>query len=218
MAFYKRSEFQKVYKLSKSSLAVYIGRKKIIEKDGLIDDSDLINALFIEKRLKLIGEVAEKSPVISKIVPQNLDSESKSSQSSEENPGEFTNSDRTSLPYSELERQKKLADLIKVEADTRLALLKEEKMMGLSIPTDLVKSLIAQLSKSLVSSFKDGADNFLIEISKRKALDINEQSELKKSLVTIINSSSFKAIEESKKTMKSIVNTYSDKKEVGEHE
>jgi len=214
MALHSPKDFQDFCGISVKHFSTYVGRKKIVLSGGLVDDRDPVNAAFIQKRLK----IKEKSPKPEAKKEEKIKNDSKSEPQKDNNPGEYSEIDREKLPYFELERQKKLADLIKVEADTRLSLLKEEKLMGLSIPTDLVKSLISQLSKSIISSFKDGADGFLIEISKLKSLNNTEVAEMRGQLVRIINNSTAKAINESKINMKAIVNNYSEKKEVGEHE
>ena len=101
---------------------------------------------------------------------------------------------------------------------TRIALLKEEKMIGASIPTELVKMVFAQHSKSITSAFHTGADNFLMEISKTKGLNRNELAEMRGALILIINKAVDKSIEESKKSISNIVQEFSVKKEVGEKE
>jgi UTP:GlnB (protein PII) uridylyltransferase len=91
-------------------------------------------------------------------------------------------------------------------------------MHGEVIPTDLVKVIFNTHSASIVTSFKNGADQFLIEISKFKDLNKSEVSQLRGKLITIINNSVKQAVSASSKSIKSIVDEFTVKKEVGEHE
>lgn len=214
MALFTKKEFCASYKIKSGDLSNYIKRKKIILTGELIDEGDPVNVIFIQKRAKNI----DITPVISSPKPEkpsiNIEVEEKKDTKSRG----VSKKERVELNYAELEKQKKLADLMKVEVDTVHRQLQIDKLQGNSIPTDLVKGLISTLSKQFIASFKDGADGFLIEISKRKSLSNTELAELRGVLISIINSSSAKSITESKRQMKTIVNEYSEKKEVGEHE
>ncbi len=217
MALHTKKDFASLCGIATNNLSVQISRKKVIEKDGFIDDADQINAAFIQKRAsKIIIKPEKPAPV--KILPAVLqEKETKLPETPLEN-SENQEKDLSSLSYAQLEKEKKLADLLKTQADTTHRNLQIEKLTGASIPTELVKEVVSNLSKTLISSFKDGADYFLIEIQKQKNLTAVELAELRGALITIINNASSKAITESKKRIKNIVADYSIKREVGEHD
>lgn len=210
MALYTKKEFADICGVKTNYLSVPIKRGQIILTGDLIESNDAKNLAFYKKREKPNHQPEQIIPSLNEIETASPPKEIKLPPPSSKNNG--------SQNIYNLDIELKQADLLKKEVDTRLALLKEEKLMGISIPTELVKNVIANLSKSMISSFKDGADNFIIEISKRKSLTGTETAELRGVLVNIINTSSTHAILESKKSLKNIVSEFSDKKEVGEHE
>lgn len=224
MALYSKQEFASRCGVATNYLSVQIKRGKVVLSGELVDDSNEINAAFLQKRTAKAKILTSKPQVEVKIPSNDLIYFEDSHQKTPKVPKKESklpmevDSSRENLSYASLDREKKLADLLKVEADTTHRKLQIEKLQGASIPTELVKAIISTLSKSLISSFKDGADNFLIEISKRKNLNGEELASLRGALVLIINNASSKAIDESKKRLKNIVNEYSDKREVGEHD
>jgi hypothetical protein len=103
-----------------------------------------------------------------------------------------------------------------MQVDTRINLIKEEKLLGKLIPTELVKMVFAQHSQSLVTSFKNGADVLLMDISKRKELTRKENAELNGRLIQIINKCIDDAIKGSTKMLNSIISEHTEKREKGE--
>jgi hypothetical protein len=101
--------------------------------------------------------------------------------------------------------QKEQADLDKKLLDAERVRLVNAKMRGENVPTLMVKNLIAQLSKSFISNYKEAADRLLIEISHRKKLTITEEAEMKGLLVKIINESHDRAINEADKQLETII-------------
>lgn len=103
-----------------------------------------------------------------------------------------------------------------MQVDTRINLIKEEKLLGKLIPTELVKMVFAQHSQSLVTSFKNGADVLIMDISKRKELTRKENAELNGRLIQIINKSVDEAIKASTKLLNNIIADHTEKRERGE--
>ncbi len=210
MASYTKKEFADLCGITTKYLSVPIKRGQIILIDDKIEITEPKNLAFYKKRQKSIPLSENNSTQISETPNENKNEPPV--------PPLSTKNSGKALSYHQLDIELKQADLSKKEVDTRLALLKEEKMMGLSIPTEIVKIIIANLSKSMVSAQKDGVDYFLIEISKRKSLSSSETAELRGVLVDIINTSSIRAITEAKKNLKIAISEFSDKKDVGEHD
>ncbi len=218
MALYTKKDFAGLCGVKTNYLAVLIKRGNIVLTGELIDESIDLNFSFLKKKREevLSKDKDPAAPIEIKKAPQIKLPEVTDAEKWES--VTFGKKSAGNLGTYELDKQLKFADLEKKEVDTRIALLKEEKLLGSSIPTDMVKSVFANLSKSFVSAFKDGADGFIIEISKQKNLTAVETAKIKGALIDIINQSSLKAVSESRKNLQSIINEYSNKKEVGEHE
>lgn len=110
----------------------------------------------------------------------------------------------------QLKKDKEAAQLTKVEVETKIKEFEYEKLIGNYLPTDLVRNVITQLGKSFISSYKDGADNFLTEFGHRKRLSAVEIAEMKSQLVILINKSHSFAIRDAKAKINAILDTKDD--------
>lgn len=219
MALHTKTDFASLCGLQMKHFNTYVDRKKIVLTGEYVNDTDEANALFIEKRKKKTDKKGlSHAPLTKKNEPFNDSTDDMSKMASFDQSEIKSNKSRENLTYVQLEKEKKLADLAKTEAETIYKNLQIEKVKGQNIPTDLVKNVISILSKSLISSFKDGSDSMLIEISKRKKLSGTETAELKGVFIKIINEASGKAVNEARKNIKIIANDFSEKREVGEHD
>lgn len=202
MALYTRKEFYEKCGIQKAHLNVYIQRGKVIlSSEGLIDDTIEKNRIFYERQL--IKLQVNGIPVKKTVTEEKPEAEKR------------TDNFNSKIVF-ELEQKLKQAELEKKEVDTRIALLKEEKLRGIVIPTDIVTMLFAQHFKSMSVEFNQGADNLITEFSKMAELNITQISELRGKLIAIVNDAIHRGIEESKKSVKNIVAEYSEKKGVGE--
>ena len=173
-----------------------------MDKNGFIDTNNDLNRLFIQKN--------------------NTEKVSIPVQTQSNNPTEpneaIDTSNLSTLSILELEKVKKAADIEKLLIETRISLLKEEKLMGSAMPVDMVKTIVANLSKAFIGEFKNGADDIIRMLVKTKAYDHNEVSEIRGKLSSIINESMKKSLSTAKKEMKSIVDNYTETRGVGEHD
>ncbi len=210
---YKKLEFANVCGLTPGNLYNYIKRGKVIV-DAETDEIDVslpTNKHFLEKRKARIeaNKVAEyegERPPAAKINGVTI----------VPNP-EGTDKHVKKDSLFNLEMDQKTLNLEKAKEEIELLKLKKEKAQGIVIPTDQVKMIFAQHSKSVTVAFYNGADNLLMKIAKMKGLNRNELAEIRGELIDIINLAVKESIEESKKGIRNIVMEYSEKKGVGEH-
>lgn len=206
MALFSKKDFSLLCGLKTKDLAVYIKRGKVILSGDYIDDSLDANRSFVLKR-KSSGKNQEVKPEEPNISTPNYSSltKVKSKISTEDGKGLYA-----------LEKEKKALDIEKTTEEIALLQIKKEKQQGIVIPTDLVKIVFTQHSKSIVSSFHSAADTFLMQIAKKKGINRNEMAEFREELTNIINVAVEDSIKESKKQIKNIISEYSEKKGVGE--
>jgi len=199
MSNLNKKDFAKLCEMTTSELSVYIKRKKVIvQRNGYIDTKNEVNKLFIAKKNAV--EVKEKP-----------EKQQKKGAKVEENEGEGGE-------LLGIERKRKQAELEKLRIETRISLLKEEKLKGGTIPIDIVKMIIANLSKSFINEFKNGSDDLIRVLTKEKNFSHKEISDLRGNLSNIINNSMKRGIENSKKEMKAVADNYSETRGVGEHD
>ncbi len=203
MSNLSKKDFAQLCSITTGNLSNYIKRNKVIvDKNGFIDTNNDLNRLFIQKN--------------------NTEKVSIPVQTQSNNPTEpneaIDTSNLSTLSILELEKVKKAADIEKLLIETRISLLKEEKLMGSAMPVDMVKTIVANLSKAFIGEFKNGADDIIRMLVKTKAYDHNEVSEIRGKLSSIINEAMKKSLSTAKKEMKSIVDNYTETRGVGEHD
>jgi len=202
MSLHKRKDFERIAGINSAFLTTYIKRGKIIvNEDGYIDDSVRENAEFLYSR---IGESTEKRAVITEPV--------KKTQSSQV----VLKADYRSK--FDLETSKKALDIEKTSEEIEILKIKKQKLQGEVIPTELVKVIFKQHSASITTSFKNGIENLILELSKSKNMTRTEVAEIRFRMTDIINEAVLESIGMSKKMIKNIIAEYSEKKDVGERE
>ena len=122
------------------------------------------------------------------------------------------------MSIAQIDKAKKQAEILLKESQTRISLLKEQKMRGESIPTDMVADLVSMLGRSFQSSYKNGAFILLMEVSQKTKMSPEVEAEAKGLLVELINKSHSNAIKEAKIGIKNILAEVSDNFEDVEEE
>lgn len=212
MALYKQADFAKTCGVTNAYLSVNIKRGKVFVNGGFIDDQEKYNADFLQKCLdKKKSNKPEKNAGQSE--QSYKDNTNNEGDIGNESDGPLDNASRYSLDVR-LKRQ----ELEKKQAETRLLNLKEEKIRGEVMQVSLVIQLISAHNQSIITTNKDTLESLLINISKEARLSGDQLAGLRGKLVKILNESSEKAVAMTKRNLKSLVQEFTIKKEVGEHE
>lgn len=185
----------------------------------MIDSDDPTNKYFLEKQQDKNGKKESKKNVAAPpAVPEDQKLNERSSGNKEkevQTKFEYPSDTPVSENYK-LDAQLKKLELQKAENDIALQNAKIQKLSGEQIPTQLVRGLIAQHSKSITVAFKNAAEVFLTRIVQKAGIDRTIATDLKADLIGIVNQAVNDSIEESKKSIENIVSEYSQKREVGE--
>lgn len=200
MALHKQSDFASLCGKPNAFISTYIKRGKLVkivkEGDNFIDDTHPLNEAFLRQCTKEKNTPAKSQqdddPEIEKALK------------------------RGDTEYFELVKLKLKNETELQEQKKALQELKLQKEQGIVIPTDLVKDVFGRHNKSIVTAFKEGSDNIITEISKKKELTRAEVAEINQALIKIINDATDKAISETKRALTNIVNEYAAKRGVGE--
>lgn len=220
MAFYKQSELAKLLNKSQAHVTMAVKRGKILLSGEFVDDTVLENKIWIERQKANAKQVDEpkvesvpKLESVPKVEPTPIVQAKKLKQPPLSKPKQRilkdfvpTEVERTSESIADLDKAKKEAEIRYKESQTRLSELKEQKLRGENIPTDLVMNVIGMLGHSLQSNYKNGADQLMLEISSRTKMSAEMEAEFNGRLIDLINISHSDAIIEAKKSIKSIIN------------
>lgn len=219
MALHPKADFAKLCGLSTGNLTNYIKRGKVILSGDQIDDSVPENRDFVLKRKGMAPPEPEKKlhmikpdpgpPEAQDIGPEDEDSDDNGDDG-------LTDDDGSESSYA-LNKKKLKKQIEKLDVDTRLQELKEEKMRGELIPVDLVRNLFRAHTQSIVTSMKDGIEELLINFSVEARLKGDQLATLRGKMVGILNNGVDKSVIISQRNMRSIVDQVKVKKDVGEH-
>jgi hypothetical protein len=191
MALYTLKEFGEKCGLKPNALSNEKKRGKIVVDDQKrVDTTNPVNAVYLQKRLAKLGsdEVVHTPVAGSQGIAPEIPQER--------------------APVSELftlEKEKKAVDLERARQDLELAELKKHKMRGDLIPTGIVKTAIAQLFGGFSASFRQASENLITEFTQIAHLNRNQQAELRKKLVKIVNNAIDQGIEEGKRVVDNAV-------------
>lgn len=209
MALYKQADFAKKCGVTNAYVSVNKKRGKVIfTSDGYIDDSEEENIYFMQKCIDKLSK--ESNELESKPAQSDADNKKSTKKSEEKKDGGVSKSD--------LDRIKKELDIEKVKVDTRLQELKEQKIRGEVIPFVLVKQVLVTHTQSIVTSQKDSIEYLLINFSKEAKLTGAQLAKLRGTMVEHLNDAVEKSVNVSKRNIKVLMEEFSIKKEVGEHE
>ena len=191
MSLHTKAEFARLTGKSKAHVSMGIKRKQIILSGDYIDDT-------IHKNKTVMNRWKHQSSKakVGKIAPPV-----------EEKPKAPKGIKPPSQMFSDvgLDDIKKQAEIDLKIAQIERTNLQNQKLRGDSIPTDLVKSTVSILGHSFQSSYKNGAEAFIIDFCHRMKAPAKIEAEMKGKLIKLINKSHSNAIIEAKKSIESIV-------------
>jgi hypothetical protein len=214
MGLHTKKQFAEICGMKTKTLSIYIGRDKVVVgKKNLIDDSLPANKEFMLKYAD--QNQAKIDPAVKKSVAVITKGKVSKAKVPDQVAGDEPVEDDESGLYT-LEKRKKALDIEKITSEISLLQLKEAKIRGEVVPTDLVKIVFTQHSKSISTAFFNAADNLFVHISKKANLNRNDQAELRSGLVALINKAVEESVGMSKKMLKNILEEYSQKRGVGE--
>lgn len=211
MARYTQAEFARECGVSSAKISMYKKRKKIfVGEDGYFHDTLQVNAAFLNDHRNKQSAKTESAttPLSSPIEEPKI----KSKNYKQDN---VTVEGKIQLS---LDQQKKTLEIEKLKVDTRLQELKEEKIRGEVVPISLAQPVFQSFHQAVITSQKESIEVLLIEISMEYRLTGEQLARLRGKLLTILNEGSDKAVTMAQRNLTMLVEEFSIKKEVGEHE
>lgn len=218
MALHTRAEICTLTGLKSNELSVYIKRKKLVFNGDYVDDKVEPNTSFIKKfKDRLVGSGGD----IFEAPPEKIKPISKPKEDTPPPPAPSVKAVKTKKEEDDdgiygLEKQQKALSIEKTRKENELLDVKIAKAHGDNVPTDLVKPLFAQHSKSMTAAFYNAADVLLARIAQKYKLTQEDVAKYRGDLVAIINQAIADSIDESKESLKSIIDEYSERRGVGE--
>jgi hypothetical protein len=209
MAFLSNKEFAARANVATRNLSVYITRGKIVAgADGFFDDTHELNRAFLVKReSKKVNTKPTAATAQDK--PARVAKASASDEDLVVNGQDVPGYDKSDRYLKHLQTQK-------MAQEVRLLKMKEEKQKGQVIPSDLIKPVFLQHNQSFIATFKNGSEEIIRIIGKKKALSGADMAELRGQFINIINEALKKATAATLKSVAGIIEEHSRTRGVGE--
>lgn len=188
----------------------YVDRGNVILLgDGKVDLNDPRNRAFLEMRqAKLKPNVKiEEKPLETLKQITNI-------KTGTPQPDDEPKHDSKSL--INLEVQKTMGQVAKINQEVVLLKIKEEKIKGVVVPSELIKPVFLQHNQSILTEIHNEANEFVRIFAKRHSLKANEVADIKSDLIDWVNIAIDKAIQLSSNQIDNIINTYQEERGVGE--
>lgn len=216
MALHKKRDFAKLVGLTTGNLTNYITRGNVImseENPGYIDDQHEKNQQFIANRVTFLAKKGDVPEQISAVDPDlGAASVAKEAKNAPKNLPKADLSAQVYTDASRLQREKAEAEIERIRSTTRLNELRIQKQEGELIPNSLIKPIMSQLAMSMMSSYKNGANNFVTEIAHQYGLSLEEQTALRSRIIEMVNQCAKDAVADAKKSAQRISDDFIEKK------
>lgn len=201
----RRPEFCELAGITNANLSTYIKRGKIVlEPDGkTINTEKRENADFLKGRnSEGKGKFAQPKPETTEaVIPsvnvlQNAPSKKV-----------VKAAETATISKYNLELEKMQAELDKKIVDTKLAEQKLATLLGNNIPIDVVKSIVAQLSKSIINNYKSFSEQQITEICHVHRIAETDRVKIIAKNTTGLNNIHSKAVTDARVQIKNAIGT-----------
>ena len=197
MPRHSKKEFSNLCGIKTKALSVYIARAKVILDDNeLIDDTHPANLDFMERHKNKNGKVIKP-----KVVSEPDDEVAKER-----------------LVYVQDQRKKLKIDMEARQNEVELQKIKIQRQRGEMIPTDSVKQVFDLHSESIKSAYVEASDNVIVVMGQRKGFTAEDIAHVRKQFVGIVNRAVDGAIKGTQAALDALVDEFSVKRGVGQHD
>lgn len=202
MPKYSRKELCALLGITQAFISMAVQRGHLILSNGLIDDQNPTNALYIEKKIGggLPAPEYKATPAPAKVDPL------------------IPRTNGNTTEQFSLNIVKTKVSIKKLNEEYELAKIKKEKLQEKHIPIEIIKALLVAQSENLKIAWEYAAEDLIVRLSSRMQLTRVETAEIKSFLNDIINKATIKQADETKKSLRKLNKEFSESKGRGEHE
>jgi len=211
MSYVTKSEFARLAGRDDSRwLYPYVKKGHVVLNGDFVDVTHPVNQLFLNKwKQAPVKRMSKHKKFSEKVSVPEIQKEPNIKPLSEE-------SRKIDVSVFDREDEIRELELKKKKVDLELSEEKLRKVKGEVVPVDLIKSLFQQFGKSSTAAFSNAADNLIQEFQKKFNMSRKDMADLRERLVDITNEAIDEAADDSIKSLKTIVEEYSQKRGIGE--
>jgi polyhydroxyalkanoate synthesis regulator phasin len=214
MGLFKQAEFAQKCNIQQAYLTMNRKRGKVIvNEEGMVDDANAINVLFMERCLSRVPKEPKEKPDVSE-EPVKIKKAQKAQIIEKKSKSSSSKAAEKADERFDLDTEKRKMEIEKIRRETRLADIQHEKMIGKMLPTEPIKSIFIQTIKAYTVSFTQAANKILQEFAKRNKMNRNDVAEMRGELIAAINQATKEGTDQSQKAVNHIIREYSQSKKV----
>lgn len=215
MALYLPKKFAEYCGIPYATVRSDLNRGKLIKSGDYIDSDIYPNDLYVQRKHSESGADI-KIPVVAPPKERILRIEKPEYPEPEApNVGEY-DSHPAASDHLSLEKRKQQLTNEKLEEEIKKLRITIEKLEGEVIPTEMVKTVILQLSKAMATAFKNSCDNILDEFAAKSKMSNEERSRIRGRITEETNRANEEGVKLAKKETARIVSEFAVKKGKGE--
>lgn len=199
MPLYTKKKFAQLCGKSPAHVSTYISRGKIVVNGDHIDSDDPENFELMNK-----WRVQSGLEAIERTVPKSNETPAERTETTNDKPQK---ADRSEI--AALNREKARAEIEYKKEKAHETRLKNAKLRGELIPTNMVVDLFAMLGHQFQMQYEIGANELAMEMAHKMKVSAEIRGEIGEKLVEIINKSHQRAVNEAKMAVKNIISSVS---------
>lgn len=204
----------------------YLKREVIILSGKFIDSELAINKAWLAEQRRKKGLDGPREIEVVKIEPETEQIEKpKNEKSRIEPPKQVSRKKEKEIPVetdpdkmtkADLELEIKRTELKKKLKEVSLLSIKEDKARGEVVPTELVNSLIREMSEAMKIAYMDGMENYTVVVARQKKMTTAEEAAIKSHFTGLINETLKRQTYVAKRGLKNVVKAYQEIRSKGE--
>lgn len=227
MALYTKRQFAEFTGLPSKDLSNYIKRGHVVLQGGkctcpkfkcicLIDDSNEINRLFIDRRGVEVATTPSK-----KKEPKKVAAKIEKKETVRDPAPVNSVTKKIDLKVNELTELRKQREELaneKIEKENKLLDAKLAKISEEIVPKEVVIHIVVAQSEAVKGAFFRAADTFVTQFAAQNSMPREEMISWKKQLTAVVNEAVELGVKESKSNLKKLAKEFAGKKGKGERD
>lgn len=205
MALYTRSEYAKFVGISKANVSTYIKRSKIFvdPETDKIDSLHPQNNDFQKQREAIaLQKLSSEAPTKKEApIKKSIEQQSQPKQVAKK---PVLTGESVQSKYL-LDLRKTEVEIIKKEVDIKLAEQKLSVLQGNTVPIDLIKTIISQYSKAMITNYKSFSEQMISDLCHENRISDPVRIKFLGKFKTALNATHSKATNDAKTQLKLVI-------------
>lgn len=211
MSIVSKKEYAEMCGMPTNQLAVYVKRGKVFVGDGdMINTAHEVNAIFLKKQMTKKGLSGNDTKPSGENTPASAAPTTMTTMTIP-GLGEIQVPD-----YALSETALKYLDTVKRDKEVKLLEIKEAKLRGEVVPTEVIRQIVTRHNHSILTSMKPAIEQLIDKMAKMHDIASADVATYKGEVINRLNLSITNAAHETAGAVELVIKEYSETRGVGE--